>query len=91
MKKLLDAITNSFMFLGKLGGSVVSFLVYGLIGMFFLWLIKISGMFFITSDIITTEYLIDPYEYLFFDNFEITQVCFFVIFGLLGALKFFKD
>ena len=48
-------------------------------------------MFFITSDIITTEYLIIPYGYLFIDQFEITQVCFFVIFGLLGALKFFKD
>jgi len=79
------------MFLGKVGGSVVSFLVYGLIGMFFLWLIKIFGMIFINADIITTEYLIIPYGYLFIDQFEITQVVFFVIFGLLGALKFWKD
>ena len=79
------------MFLGKVGGSVVSFLVYGLIGMFFLWLIKIFGMIFINADIITTDYLIIPYAYLFIDQFEITQVVFFVIFGLLGALKFWKD
>tara|TARA_B110000459_G_scaffold23702_1_gene22797 strand:- start:154 stop:429 length:276 start_codon:yes stop_codon:yes gene_type:complete len=91
MKKLLDAITSSFMFLGKVGGSIVSFLVYGLIGIFFLWLIKGFGAIFINADMITSDYLTVPYYFVFIEQFDITQLVFFVIFGLLGALKFWKE
>ena len=88
MRKLLLALTNTVLVLGSIGGAIVMFFIYGLCGVFILWMVKWFGGAMIETDWITSEYLIKPFSFIFVDNFEITQIAFVLIFGLLGAINF---
>ena len=87
MKRIFDYIADSLLFLGLIGGSAVMFIIGGLTSYFILWLIKIWGGLFIEWEWISSEYIKEPFLYVFFENYDTTQIVFVLIFGLTSALK----
>ena len=87
ISKFFGFIGDLFSGLGIVLGAIVSFVIYGLIGYFFLWVAKAFSMIFVTNEIITNEYIIGAIKYVFVDNLSITEIVFAGSFALAGALK----
>lgn len=90
MRTIFNFITSLFTGLGVFIGSIISFLVFGLIGYFFFWVLSAFSIFFIEWDWITNEYVIDGVKYLFVEYRHINEVIFAGGFGLLGVIRFLQ-
>ena len=83
-KAVFSFLNSTVRTLGAIGGGIVMFFVYGLFGIFVLWMVR--G--FIEYDWITSEYIIEGYNFLFMTHFDTAQIVFGSIFGLAGFFKF---
>lgn len=90
MRMIFNFISSLVKGLGAFIGSIIFFLVYGLIGYFFFWVLTMFSAFFIEWKWITNEYVIEGIKYLFVEYKHINEVVFAGGFGLLGVLKYLQ-
>ena len=89
-KAVFSFLNSTVRTLGAIGGGIVMFFVYGLFGIFVLWMVRGFTFIMIDSDMITNEYIIEGYNFLFMTHFDTAQIVFGSIFGLVGFLKVFN-
>ena len=87
-KAIFSFISTSVRTLGAVGGGIILAFVYALFGIFVLWVVKVFSFLFIEYDWITSEYIIEGYNFLFMTHFDTAQIVFGSIFGLAGFFKF---
>ena len=89
--KFFSFIGNIFRGLGLVIGSIITFVVYGLIGYFILWVTKTFSLLFISFEWITNEYV----QYFILAVFEgykhITELVLALGFGIVGVVKIFSS
>ena len=89
-KAVFNFLNSTVRTLGSVGAGIVMFFVYGLFGIFVLWMVRGFTFIFIDNDMITNEYIIEGYNFLFMTHFNTAQIVFASVFGLAGFLKVFN-
>lgn len=87
IKKILNGLLSTISVLGKIGATIIFFVLYGLFSFFFLFVIKGFCWIFITQEWITSETIISILQAGLITHYDTTQVIFVIIFGLAGAMR----
>jgi len=89
-KAVFNFLNSTVRTLGSVGAGIILFFLYGLFGIFFLWIIRTFSIIFMDWEWITNEYIIEGYNFLFMTHFNTVQIVFASIFGLAGFLTPFN-
>ena len=84
---IADIIKLIFGGLGLVVGSAIMFIVYGLLGYFFLFVVKFFSGLMVEAEWITNEYVLYVWGFIFLEHITYTEVIFAIGFGVAGVLK----
>ena len=87
LKSIFNGIGNTIRGIGLIGGSLIMGVLYGLLGIFIYWAIKIFSTAGVSGEVITNEYLLEGWKFIFITHNDISQLVCFGVFALGGALK----
>lgn len=84
---IADIIKLIFGGLGVVIGSAIFFIVYGLLGYFFLFVVKFFSGLMVEAEWITNEYVLYVWGFIFLEHITYTEVIVAIGFGAVGVFN----